>query len=99
MILNFSDMLVILGVILSVVYNVVVLPKLSEYRLEIFNDVKLRLLFISLIIVLSKWYPLLSLFLALSFVLTHIRLYKLSKKKETENFVSDQEMHDYCFNF
>lgn len=99
MILKFSDMLVILGIILSVVYNVVVLPKLPEKRLEIFDNVKLRLLVVSLIIVLSKWYPLLSLFLALSFVLTHIRLYKLSKKKETENFVSDQEMHDYSFNF
>ena len=99
MILKFSDMLVILGIILSVVYNVVVLPKLPEKRLEIFDNIKLRLLVVGLIIVLSKWYPLLSLFLALSFVLTHIRLYKLSKKKETENFVSDQEMHDYSFNF
>ena len=94
MLLKFSDMLVILGVILSVVYNVIVLPKLEEDKLELFNNIKLRLLVVSSIIVSSKYFPLLSLFLALSFVLTHIRLYKLSKKKETENFVSNQDMHD-----
>ena len=94
-----SNIIIVIGVILSVVYNVVILPKLSENRLEMFNDIKLRFLIVSLIIVLSKWFPLLSLFTSLSFVLTHIRLYKLSKKKETENFVSDQDMHDYSFNF
>ena len=99
MIKQISNMIIVIGVILSVVYNVVILPKLSENKLEMFNDIKLRLLVVSLIIVLSKWFPLLSLCTALSFVLTHIRLYKLSKKKETENFVSDQEMHDYSFNF
>jgi hypothetical protein len=93
------DIIYILVIILSVIYNVIVLPKLDEDKLELFNDIKLRLLVISSIIVLSKSFPLLSLFLALSFVLTHIRLYKLSKKKETENFISNQDMHDYSFNF
>lgn len=75
----------VLIIITSVLYNVIVLPKLSFNKLSLFQSPLVRGSIIVLIVLLGYYHPLLSLMASLSFILTHIKYYNERKRLDANN--------------
>tara|TARA_B110000114_G_C14871343_1_gene308961 strand:- start:417 stop:656 length:240 start_codon:yes stop_codon:yes gene_type:complete len=67
-------------IILLIIYNVIIIPKLNETEIEWFKNIYIRNIIIMFIVVSGYYIPLLALILSISFVLTHDRLNKIMNK-------------------
>lgn len=77
---NTSDLILTFIIILLIIYNVIILPKLNEKDLELFKNIYIRGIIIICIVVGGYYNSLLSLIFSISFVLTHDRLNKVIHK-------------------
>ena len=75
----------ILIIINTILYNVIVLPKLNKDNLKLFNNIFFRGIIILFIVAISFCEPLIALILSISYVLTHVRYHYLLKEN-SENF-------------
>ena len=77
---NMSDLTLTFIIILLIIYNIIILPKLNETDLDLFKNIYIRGFIIICIVALGYYKPLISLILSISFVLTHDRLNKVIRK-------------------
>ena len=77
---NTSDLIKTFIIILVIIYNVIILPKLNEKDLELFKNIYIRGIIIISIVSIGYYNALLSLIFSISFVLTHDRLNKVIRK-------------------
>lgn len=77
---NTSDLIQTFIIILLIIYNVIILPKLNEKDLELFKNIYIRGIIIICIVAGGYYNSLLSLIFSISFVLTHDRLNKVIRK-------------------
>lgn len=77
---NTYDLVITFIIVLLIIYNVIIIPKLNEKEIEWFKNIYIRNIIIISIVVGGYYNPLLSLILSISFVLTHDRLNKIMNK-------------------
>ena len=77
---NTYDLVITFIIVLLIIYNVIIIPKLNETELEWFKNIYIRNIIIMGIVISGYYTPLLSLILSISFVLTHDRLNKIMNK-------------------
>ena len=94
--LSAMDITKILVIVNTILYNILVLPKLDKEKLEIFDNILVRGLIILFIIVSSYYEQLIALLLSISFVLTHVRYYYLSKKHSDQFMNSKKNNNNMC---
>lgn len=94
--LSFMDITKILVIVNTILYNILVLPNLDKEKLEIFDNILIRGLIILFIIVSSYYEQLIALLLSISFILTHVRYYYLSKKHSDQFMNREKNNKNIC---
>lgn len=93
--LSGNEIMKILIIINTVLYNVVVLPKLKKDDLKLFDNIFFRGFIILFIVSISYCEQLIALILTISYVLTHVRYHYLLKEN-SENFSNTNNLSGKC---
>jgi len=87
--LSGNEIMKILIIINTILYNVIVLPKLKKSQLELFDNIFFRGIIILFIVSICFCEPLIALILSISYVLTHVRFHYLLKE-DSEHFTNNK---------